>query len=636
MSPQSAAGDRESQDDLAAPARHDMRETAAFDPAAARQTQELGATPAGAEAHPAPRELPKQFGRYRIQSRLGFGGMGSVFLARDTQLDRDVALKVPRLTADPTGTLVERFNREARAAATLNHPNICPIFDVGQVDGVNFIAMAYVEGKPLTAYIESGKQQPERQVALVVRKVALALQEAHGRGIVHRDLKPANIMIDRRGEPIVMDFGLACRVDDGSTRLTQDGVLVGTPAYMSPEQIDQRAPVGPAADIYSLGVVLYELLTGSCPFQGNVVSVIGQVLHAEPKPLSELRPDVSAAMSELCSRAMAKDSLQRFPTMKDMALALGMLLKQESGSGAGVTAAATQTTVEPTTKIERLDELWGEALPAAVASPASSLPSIGISAGGGRRSLRPWVIAGAAMVALAVVGIGLAMALRDSPRENQPTADKSTPARAAVAPPAAMLEPAAATRTAEPVEPAIAVEPPPAPIVVEPVPAISPAPAPIVTAPTVTAPTPVVPEIAAPMTPVAANPPTEQAKPEPESPGLGFPPGQPPPAGPALLSKEALSQKFQQNDRNGDGKLDSGETPMHIIMRADKNRDRALTLAEVEAAYQRLGAKLFDPPTAAEQRKMPRPPEPRGGPGGEGPGPGPPPRPPRSGGPRRP
>ena len=633
MSPQSAAGDRDSQDDLAAPARHDMRETAAFDPAAARQTQELGSTPAGAEAHPAPRELPKQFGRYRIQSRLGFGGMGSVFLARDTQLDRDVALKVPRLTADPTGTLVERFNREARAAATLNHPNICPIFDVGQVDGVHFIAMAYVEGKPLTAYIESGKQQPERQVALVVRKVALALQEAHGRGIVHRDLKPANIMIDRRGEPIVMDFGLACRVDDGSTRLTQDGVLVGTPAYMSPEQIDQRAPVGPAADIYSLGVVLYELLTGCCPFQGNVVSVIGQVLHAEPKPLSKLRPDVSAAMSELCGRAMAKDPLLRFPTMKDIAMALGMLLKQESGSGAGVTAAVTQTTVEPTTKIERLDELWGEALPAAVASAASSLPSIGVTAGGGGPSLRPWGIVGAAILALAVLGIGLAMALRDSPRENQSTADKITAARAAVAPPAAVVEPAAAIRTAEPVEPASAAESPPVPVAIEPAP--TPAPAPKTVAPTVTAPTPVVPEIAAPMTPAAADPQAVPARPEPESPGLGFPPGQQPSAGPALLSKEALSQKFQQNDRNGDGKLDAGETPMHIIMRADKNRDRALTLAEVEAAYQRLGAKFFDPPTAAEQRKVPRPPEPRGGPGGDGPGPGPPPRPPRSG-PRRP
>ncbi len=264
----------------------------------------------------------QMLGRYRIKKVLGSGSMGSVFLAHDPQLNREVALKVPRMERDTDGELSQRLHREARAAATLSHPNICPIFDVTEEAGTCYIAMGYVAGKPLSAYLGK-KVQPEREVAKVVRKIALALEEAHAQGIVHRDLKPANIMIDKRGEPIVMDFGVACWFDDKTqTRLTQQGALVGTPAYMSPEQVEGRTKLGPASDIYSLGVVLYELLVGRCPFEGTVLNVISQVLYQTPPDPRKFRMDLSPGLAEIIQRAMQKDPSQRFSTMRDFAKAL--------------------------------------------------------------------------------------------------------------------------------------------------------------------------------------------------------------------------------------------------------------------------------------------------------------------------
>ena len=137
--------------------------------------------------------------------------MGAVYLAEDRQLERKVAIKTPHFEDEPTGELIARFYREARAAATLRHTNICPVYDVGEIDGKHFISMAFIEGRPLSDLIRSGKVQNERQIAIAVNKLARALQEAHDHGIVHRDLKPANIMVDKKGEPIVMDFGLACK-----------------------------------------------------------------------------------------------------------------------------------------------------------------------------------------------------------------------------------------------------------------------------------------------------------------------------------------------------------------------------------------------------------------------------------------
>ncbi|MFV1967531.1 MAG: serine/threonine-protein kinase [Pirellulaceae bacterium] len=271
------------------------------------------------------------FGRYRILKTLGEGAMGSVYLALDTQLDRKVALKIPKVDTQEDSKFIERFLREARAAATLTHPNICPVYDVGEIDNTHFITMAYLQGNSLSDFINPDKPQRDRNVAYVVRRIALALYEAHINGLIHRDIKPANIMIDQRNEPIIMDFGLARNMDDSEdARLTRDGAILGSPAYMSPEQVEARSgQLGAASDIYSLGVILYELLTGQLPFQGSVASIIGQIVTKEPVDPRKVRPDVSPPLAEIANKAMCKNVEGRYASMKDFAAALADYLKSK-------------------------------------------------------------------------------------------------------------------------------------------------------------------------------------------------------------------------------------------------------------------------------------------------------------------
>jgi predicted Ser/Thr protein kinase len=285
-------------------------------------------TSPGARSRSDAADLPEQFGRYRIIKRLGQGGMGAVYLAQDSQLDRSVALKVPHFTATDGPELLERFQREARAAATLSHPNLCPVYDVGEWQGMHFLTMAYIEGKPLSDYLGTGKLLPERQVAALIRKLALALQEAHARGVIHRDLKPSNIMFNQRKEPVIMDFGLARRIDRRDARLTQIGDVLGTPAYMPPEQVaGQLDRMGPACDIYSLGVILYEMLTGKLPFDGPVMSVLALILTQEPAKPSAHRPELNPQLEEICLKAMAKQPEDRYATMTELAQALADLTR---------------------------------------------------------------------------------------------------------------------------------------------------------------------------------------------------------------------------------------------------------------------------------------------------------------------
>jgi formylglycine-generating enzyme required for sulfatase activity/serine/threonine protein kinase len=276
--------------------------------------------------------LKQEFGRYRIVRQLGKGAMGAVYLADDTQLERQVALKTPHFETQPTEELLERFYREARAAATLRHPNICPVYDVGQIEGTHYISMAYIEGNPLSAFVRT-KPQPERQILLVVRKLAQALQDAHDHGIVHRDLKPANIMVDKRNEPVIMDFGLARQLQsEKNIRITQSGMLIGTPAYMSPEQIEgDLDKVGPQSDQYSLGVILYELLTGQLPFRGSLSAVMAQILTKETARPSQLRPDLDLRIEAVCLKMMTKDRAQRFASLSAVAEELAGILKNPAG-----------------------------------------------------------------------------------------------------------------------------------------------------------------------------------------------------------------------------------------------------------------------------------------------------------------
>lgn len=322
------------------------------------ETRDTSNDQAGQTTH-----LSGQFGRYQIVRMLGEGAMGAVYLASDTQLERDVALKVPKFSGEISPKKLERFYREARAAATLRHPNTCPVYDVGELNGVHFISMAFIEGRALSDFIEQGSPLTQRKIANIVRKTALALHEAHTLGMIHRDLKPANIMIDNRGEPIVMDFGLARQIEaDEDGRLTQQGIILGTPAYMSPEQIEgDPAKIGPSVDIYSLGVVLYELLTHQLPFPGtgSVMSIIGEVLTRDAPSPAAVNPAVDPQLSAICEKAMAHDRQDRYPSMKDFATALANFIKSVAASGNSdvhsTASASPQSDDNKTTKLERVE-----------------------------------------------------------------------------------------------------------------------------------------------------------------------------------------------------------------------------------------------------------------------------------------
>jgi serine/threonine protein kinase len=342
--------------------------------------------------------LPEQFGRYRILRKLGEGGMGAVYLARDTRLDRPVALKVPNFTASDGPQALERFEREARAAATVSHPNLCAVYDVGEIDGVHYLTMEYIAGRPLADYTATGKPRPQRNAAETVRRLAAALQEAHRHGIIHRDLKPANIMLDENGRLVVMDFGLARRDREDTSRLTLSGVVVGTPAYMAPEQARGEGPVGPACDVYSLGVILYELLTGRLPFEGPAFAVLGLKLARDPTPPSAHRPGLDPRLEAICLRAMARRPEDRYATMDALAAALTEYLR-------GSRTAAPPRPAPPSTEMELSSLPLRQSATASIAVPP---PSTGeatdpVLAPRGRAARSRWRRAGLGFAAVVVL-----------------------------------------------------------------------------------------------------------------------------------------------------------------------------------------------------------------------------------------
>jgi hypothetical protein len=274
-------------------------------------------TPNGLDTLP---HLPAggQIGRYRLLELLGAGGMGNVYRAYDPQLDRFVAVKVPRFSPDQhaRAQAVQRFLRESRAAAQVRHPNICPIYDVGEQDDTPYLVMAYIAGPSLSQRLQEGPPDVASAVALC-RKMASALAAVHTAGILHRDLKPGNILLDGAGEPLLTDFGLA-RSAGAAEPLTQEGMVVGTPAYMPPEQArGQDEEIGPWTDVYSLGVVLYQLLTGRLPLAGRHASAP----EGLPPP-SRWRPEVDAALDAVVLRALARRPEERYQTAAEFAQAL--------------------------------------------------------------------------------------------------------------------------------------------------------------------------------------------------------------------------------------------------------------------------------------------------------------------------
>jgi len=256
-------------------------------------------------------------GRYRLVERIGSGGMADVWRATDPELDRDVAIKVLHENFARDSEFVERFRREASSAAGLQHPNVVSIYDRGTYEGSYYIAMELIEGSSLRDLITRGLEPGE--AIEVTRQVLAAASFAHGRGIVHRDLKPMNVLIDREGRVKVADFGIARA---GNSEITQTGSVMGTAQYLSPEQA-QGVDVGPGTDIYSIGVMLFEMLTGRVPFEGdNAVAIAMKQVAEEPLPPSTLNPAVSPALDAVVLRALAKDPVERFASAAEMAAAL--------------------------------------------------------------------------------------------------------------------------------------------------------------------------------------------------------------------------------------------------------------------------------------------------------------------------
>lgn len=255
-------------------------------------------------------DLPPEFGRYHILKKLGEGGMGAVYLAEDSLLLRNVALKTPTSAGKADDRLIRRFLREARAAATIHHPNVCPIFDVGQQEGRYYLTMAYIRGCTLAEWKEQRDKIEPYDALRIVRQLSLGLDAAHEAGVVHRDVKPGNVMMTPQDEPIIIDFGTVRLL--ANDEMSQSFTFAGTPAYTAPEQISGEYECGPSVDVYSLGVILYELLTGRPPFEGSVTTLIGALVCDEPLTPKSLAGDLDPRLSDLCLRALAKVPSERY------------------------------------------------------------------------------------------------------------------------------------------------------------------------------------------------------------------------------------------------------------------------------------------------------------------------------------
>ncbi|MBU1690856.1 MAG: protein kinase [Gammaproteobacteria bacterium] len=262
----------------------------------------------------------EKLGRYEILSELGQGAMGVVYKAVDPLIDRTVAIKTINLNLsnDELADFEERFNREAKSAGRLNHPNIVTIYDVGRADHVAFMAMEYLEGRELKEIIASGEILQPGRAAEIITQVADALAFAHDHGVVHRDIKPANIMVLRNGSVKITDFGIA-KMSSGSR--TQIGIILGSPKYMSPEQVAGK-PVDGRSDIFSLGAVLYELLTGKPAFSGEdstLTSIMYRVMNEMPASPSDVNPSLPMAFDYIVARALAKAPENRYQSAREMA-----------------------------------------------------------------------------------------------------------------------------------------------------------------------------------------------------------------------------------------------------------------------------------------------------------------------------
>jgi serine/threonine-protein kinase len=508
----------------------------------------------------------ERLGKYEIIKAIGKGAAGTVWRARDPVIDRIVAIKTVKLEAHDAEASEEiaRFKREAQAAGRLSHPNIVAVYDYGEQGDLAYIVMEHVDGGSLKNRLDAGERLPLPQVARVMDELLAALAHAHEKGVVHRDIKPANMMLTKDGQVKVADFGIA-RIE--SSTMTQAGTVLGTPAYMSPEQF-RGEPVDARTDLYSAGVVLYQLLTGDKPFEGNLTAIMHKVLTVEPPKPSEIATSVPVALDAVVRKAMAKRPGERFENATAFREALTAAMREgpaedpllgllgRADSEATVVTRAAPAALHPA----------APAAPPAQATPARKGAPLGLIAAG----------AGVA-IAAAVAGVVLfsggettppvtppperpqpqaqapapapappppPVALAPPPRPPEPAPTAPPPTAAAPAPPPAPIQPSIQSSPQPPAPPPVAAAPPQASPpatslpALQPPPAPSPAPAapPVATAPTpqpspppaAVAPAPIVPPpfVPAPATPapIVQAPPPQPPAVTPSAPPAPWPP----------------------------------------------------------------------------------------------------------------
>jgi eukaryotic-like serine/threonine-protein kinase len=356
-------------------------------------------------------------GRYRVLGRLGVGGMATVYLAEDSSLGRKVALKVMAERYSEDGEFVERFRREAQAAARLNHPNIIAVYDRGEADGRPYIAMEYLQGRTLKQVVQkNGPLSAERAIAVAIQVLA-GLRYAHEHGVVHRDVKPHNVLVGDDGRIKVTDFGIA---HAGDPQMTEVGSIVGTAQYLSPEQARGRS-VGPQTDIYSLGVVLYEMLAGRVPFEGDSsVAIAMQHVSDAPPPLRSLAPLVPESLALVVAHAMLKDPSQRYASADEFSADLDRV--RRGLVPAAATAMIAAVPADPTEFVPAAEAT--RIAPRPEATPLLSGDKLPPRPTPRKRSRWPWLLV---LLLLLAVGALAAFALGGVPGDGDtPTTTKGT------------------------------------------------------------------------------------------------------------------------------------------------------------------------------------------------------------------